>query len=121
MKQEVICDKLTDEIISNLELDPLCSTFIKERFMWTFMAGHEEGRRFFGHSKAVIQLSRNGTYIRSWRSPIYAAKALGVDRSHISQCANKKAHHLTCGGFQWEYSIDYYQRKKDEANEIYQP
>ena len=118
MDQEVICDKFSEEIISQIGLDPeLCSEFIKARLMWVFVAGHEEGRKFYGHSKEVIQLSPNGTYIRSWRSPVYAAKALGIDRGHISACANKKKHHLTCGGFKWEYSIDYYQRMEDERTD----
>ncbi len=115
MNADKIFDLLTTEIITELRLPrDLYSRFIRERIEWAYTAGHEEGRIFHGHSKEVIQLSLEGRFIKSWRSPVYAAKALGVNRSTISRCAAKKKHHLTGAGFKWEYGKEYYPRVSRE-------
>ena len=115
MNADKIFDLLTTEIITELRLPrDLYSKFIRERIEWAYAAGHDKGRVFYGHSKEVIQLTLEGRFIKSWQSPVYAAKALGVDRTTISKCAKKKKHHLTSAGFKWEYGEEYYARVAKE-------
>lgn len=56
-------------------------------------------------SKRVFQFSLTGEFIASYPSTPDAAKATGVERSHIAMCAapsNKRVR--TAGGFIWSYS-----------------
>lgn len=50
----------------------------------------------------VIQLSKDGEFIKEWPGIIYAAAALGISSaSSISECCRGKR--KTIGGFRWKY------------------
>lgn len=51
------------------------------------------------NSKAVLQYTKEGVFIREWVSTITASKQLKIH--HISECCNGKR--KTCGGFVWRY------------------
>lgn len=51
------------------------------------------------NSKAVLQYSLDGTFIKEWKSVIQASKQLNLN--HISECCNGKR--KTCGSFIWRF------------------
>lgn len=50
-------------------------------------------------SNPIVQYSLNGEFINEWPSATEAGKALGLCRTAISDCWNKKK--KQCGGYQW--------------------
>jgi len=115
MNENKVIDSLATEIVRELRLpENLCTPFIKERLQWAYVAGHEEGRKFMSHRKSVVQLTLEGSFVKEWPSPTYAAKAFGVHRNTISKVAAGQEHHNTAVGFKWEYSKDYYKRLEEE-------
>ena len=54
-----------------------------------------------GNSKAIEMFSKDGTYIRSFRSAHDAEIAIGVNHSHISQCCNGRRN--STGGYLWRF------------------
>ncbi len=53
-------------------------------------------------AKKVNQLSKDGTFIKTWESAAEANRVMGVSASSISRCAKGKI--KTSGGFKWEYA-----------------
>lgn len=51
-------------------------------------------------SKAVIQYSKDGTFIKEFYSGIEASRQTGVDQSNIAKCCKGKYKHA--GGFIWK-------------------
>lgn len=51
--------------------------------------------------EAITQLSKEGEFIKHWRSASEAALELGINQSNICQCClgNRK----TAGNFTWKY------------------
>lgn len=57
------------------------------------------------HSKAVVQYTLDGIFIKEWKSATQATKELNICGSHISDCCKGKR--KTCGGYVWKYKPDY--------------
>lgn len=57
------------------------------------------------HSKAVLQYTLDGIFIKEWKSATQATKELNINGSHISSCCKGKR--KTCGGYVWKYKSDY--------------
>lgn len=53
------------------------------------------------NSKAVLQYSLYGVFIKEWKSVTQASKELNISHSHISECCNGKR--KTCGNFMWRF------------------
>lgn len=58
-------------------------------------------------AKAVVQLSKNGIFIKEYKTMTKAAKENNTYKSGICQCCKDKQN--TCGGFKWQYLEDYEQ------------
>ena len=54
-------------------------------------------------SKAVIQKSKNGDFIKEWDSVADIHRCLGYSQNSIVCCCNKKPKYHTAYGFVWEY------------------
>lgn len=52
-------------------------------------------------SKAVIQMTKNGEFIKKWKSAKQAERELGIYNSNISKCCHGKL--KTTGGFSWKF------------------
>lgn len=105
MKPELIQEKLTNEIIQEFCLPyRLCHDFIFNRMQQCFGAGYDTGRKKGGSPRSIIQLTKEGKVIKSWENISTAARALGIERSHISKCAKGHKHHNTAGGYRWRYA-----------------
>lgn len=55
-----------------------------------------------GNSKAVEMFSKDGEYIRRFRSASDAELEMGISHSHISQCCNNKR--KSTGGYLWRFA-----------------
>lgn len=53
------------------------------------------------NSKAVLQYSLDGTFIKEWKSVIQVSKELNISNGHISECCNGKR--KTCGDYVWRF------------------
>lgn len=56
-----------------------------------------------GHFKSIIQLTKNGEFIKKWNSIIEASITLKIDSSTITKCCKNKR--KSAGGFIWCYSL----------------
>lgn len=67
----------------------------------------EETKRRNGdaHSKAIIQLSTDGVYIKEWKNAKSAALALSIDPRGISKVC--RGLRQTAGGYIWKFSIQH--------------
>ena len=54
-------------------------------------------------SKPVTQLTREGEFVKEWKSAVIAAKELKITRSHIADCCLNVKYHHTAGGFKWKF------------------
>lgn len=52
-------------------------------------------------SKPILQLSKDGEFIRCWDCTMDAHRELGINQSHISACAKGKR--PSAGGYIWRY------------------
>ncbi|HDZ77097.1 MAG TPA: hypothetical protein ENH41_03340 [Candidatus Omnitrophica bacterium] len=55
------------------------------------------------HSIPVIQLTKNGEFIKLWGSVTEASRKLNLTQGRISGCALGYKHFLYTGGFKWKY------------------
>ena len=51
--------------------------------------------------KGLLQLDLHNNILQKWTSGLDAQEALGIQRSHISQCCNNKR--KTAGGYKWRW------------------
>lgn len=51
----------------------------------------------------VIQLSKEGKFIKEWESAGKAAKVLKISAPSITGCCKKYKKYITAGGFKWKY------------------
>lgn len=51
----------------------------------------------------IKQSTKEGALIRIWKSTNEAADMLGIPSSNITACLKKYKHHLTAGGYKWDY------------------
>lgn len=53
--------------------------------------------------KPVLQFTKDGEFIKEYKSLADAAKENGVLKSNISKCCNNKPHCKTIGGYIWRF------------------
>lgn len=56
-------------------------------------------------SERIIQLNKNGEFIRYWDSQYKASKELNINQANIWRVLNGEG--MTCGGFKWIRELDY--------------
>ncbi len=54
-------------------------------------------------SKPVLQYSKDGEFIKEWRSATEVKRELGYAVSSLSNCCNNKPHFRSAYGFIWKY------------------
>lgn len=54
-------------------------------------------------SKAIIQLSKDGQFVRNWNSMADVFRELNISTRAISACCKNKKNFNTAGGFIWKY------------------
>ena len=59
-----------------------------------------------GKELAVIQIDKQGNFIKEFSSVTEASDQLLLSRSNISTCLTGRS--KTCGGFQWRYANEFY-------------
>lgn len=55
-------------------------------------------------SRAVIQLTLDGQFVKKWNSATEARKGTGISDVCIGYCCKGHPKHATAGGFRWEYA-----------------
>ena len=58
-------------------------------------------------SRSILQIDLNGNVIAHWFGITKAAEMLNLDHRQIWNCASKKYHTKTCGGYIWVYEDEY--------------
>ena len=53
-------------------------------------------------SKPVLQLEKDGSLVRIWKSTMEVQRQLGYSQGNISECCNGKRH--TAYHFKWTYA-----------------
>lgn len=74
----------------------------------------------------IVQLGKDGKFIRYWIGSTEASEALGVNQANISSCC--LGQRQSCGGYMWMNYIDYKTRgtrkyddsKQDRSKEVAQ-
>lgn len=65
-------------------------------------------------SRCVVQLNKDGSFVREWGYIQLASKTLNISGSHISSCCNNKRR--SAGGFVWKYKEDWESENKCNIN-----
>ncbi len=65
--------------------------------------------------RGVVQLTREGAFVREWPKIADAAAALGLNRDSIGKCCQHRPNFRTCGGFVWEYSESHHLQPEEEV------
>lgn len=55
----------------------------------------------------LVQLSKDGDFIREWECAASAQRELGIKRNNINNCCNNKPKYNTAGGYRWMYKKDW--------------
>ena len=63
------------------------------------------------NSISIIQLSKDGQFIRKWSAAREVERELGINHRHIGQCCRGKL--KSAGGFKWVYASDYQKHISD--------
>lgn len=66
----------------------------------------------------IVQLEKDGSFVRSWIGSTEASEALGLNQANISSCC--LGDRQSCGGYMWMHYIDYKEngaRKYDSTKE----
>ena len=50
-------------------------------------------------AKRIIQLTKEGKYIKTWESAVAVERSIGIKSKNISQCVT--GHNRTAGGYKW--------------------
>ena len=66
--------------------------------------GSHNQRPADSRSIAINQLTREGAFIKKWKSAIEVERELGISRAHIGKCLLGYKYRHTAGGFRWEYA-----------------
>lgn len=53
------------------------------------------------HNISIIQYTKDGTFIKEWKSATEAANILNLHQNNITKCCKGKG--KTTGGFIWKY------------------
>ena len=54
-------------------------------------------------SKAVLQFSKDGEFIKEYPSTMEAQRQTGISNGNIGKCCMHKPRYNTAGGYKWEY------------------
>jgi hypothetical protein len=75
-------------------------------FQWRYKDdGYETlGKIRAGCEKPVKQFTRDGKYLRTWKSIAEAAKSLKIEDAHISGVCKGEPNRPTAGGYVWKYA-----------------
>lgn len=61
-------------------------------------------------SISIVQLTKDGKFIKKWTCSYEVQRELGINQSAITKCCRGKQ--KTAGGFRWMYASEYFKRKK---------
>lgn len=65
-------------------------------------------------AKCIVQLNKDGTFVREWAYIRLAGKTLNISESHISSCCRNKR--KSAGGFMWKYKEEWESENKCNTN-----
>ena len=68
------------------------------------------------NSVAIVQLSKDGQFIKKWGAAREAQRELGIDSGDISKCCKGKK--KSAGGYKWKYASDFQKVCKRSISEI---
>lgn len=57
------------------------------------------------NSIAIVQLSKDGQFIKKWGAAMEVERELGIYQANISSCCKGKL--KSAGGYKWKYATDY--------------
>lgn len=64
-------------------------------------------------SKPIIQLTKDGVYVREYDSLATLEKKTGFWKSYVCRCANFQKHCVTANGYRWIYKDDFEELFRD--------
>lgn len=68
--------------------------------------GTRNERQAAAHSKAILQFTKNGDFIREWKNAYEVERELGYSASYINSAAKGTAHRKSAKGFIWKRKTD---------------
>lgn len=74
-------------------------------YLITHRTKEELERMGNARKKAIVQLSKDGEFIKRWDSGTDVKRELGINNSNIVACMNGRQ--KTAGGYKWMYESDY--------------
>ncbi len=94
--------------------NPITRKHMSENSAWLGKFGSENPT-----SKPIVQLSKDGKFIRRWSGAREAQRELGINNGHITACCKGKR--KSAGGFKWVYTTDYNPAKQSisEINPLF--
>jgi hypothetical protein len=99
IKQNIVCEKLTDEIMQFYGFPKTMYHFLYFRLRMAFGTGYDAGWSRQGRkSKPIMQLTKQNKIVNVYDSVTIAAHAVGARQSNLSRCARGVKHHKTCKG-----------------------
>lgn len=69
------------------------------------------------NSVLIVQLSKDGKFIRRWSAACEVERELGIHHGNINKCCNGKR--KTAGGFKWIYASDYQRKSISEIKPLF--
>ena len=94
--------------------NPITRKHMSENSAWLGKFGKENPS-----SIPIVQLSKDGKFIRRWCSAREVERELGIRNGHITACCKGKRN--SAGGFRWVYATDYNPAKQSisEINPLF--
>lgn len=87
-----------------------------EKFRNRKLTQEEINKRIKKIQKPIVQLTKNGDFIKCWESIIQVERELNILATNISRCCKGKL--KTCRGFKWKYLQDYINEQIQYLNEL---
>lgn len=63
-------------------------------------------------SKSVVQMTKDGEFIKIWDCMSDAEREINISVSRISLCCKHPEKHKTAGGYKWMYKVNYGKKRK---------
>lgn len=76
----------------------------KGKVQYHMLTPQAQEKRIAKRIKPVIQMTKQGKYVKKWNSIKQAAEANNTYASQISNCIAKKFNVKSAGGFKWKYA-----------------
>ena len=70
-------------------------------------------------SKPIIQLTKNGIFVKKWDCSMDVFRELGINFKHISECCRNIYGRKTAGGYKWKYASDYQRKSISEIKPLF--